>query len=158
VVEFINKLFEKREVKGAKSNSFAEIGYLESEGFSVNLTKNRFLTIEKELKESFISIDGKHHFFKDFHFKRLKNSVKLNSPLFEEITQSYESSQIKLISLVKSRYIESLDDMDKRFSHLLEDIVTFVSSIDVAVSNAKCIKELNLTRPISLIVGGVSRL
>jgi len=148
VIEFINRLFEKKDIKGAKSNSFAEIGYLESEGFSVNLTKNRFLTIEKELKDSFVTIDDKHHFFKDFHFKRLKNSVKLNSQLFEEITQSYESSQIKLISLVKSRYIESLDDMDKRFSHLLEDIVAFVSNIDVAVSNAKCMRELNLTRPI----------
>ncbi len=38
--------------------------------------------------------------------------------------------------------------MDKRFSHLLEDIVAFVSNIDVAVSNAKCMRELNLTRPI----------
>ncbi len=148
VVSFINELFKKRDIKSSKSNSFAEVGYLESEGFSVNLTKNRFLTIEKELKESFVTIDKKHYFFKDFHFKRLKNSVKLNSALFEEITQSYESSQIKLIALIKSRYIEILDDLDKRFSHLLEDIIAFVSSIDVAVSNAKCIKEMNLTRPI----------
>jgi len=148
VVDFINKLFEKKELKGSKTNSFAEIGYLESEGFSVNLTKNRFLTIEKELKESFVTIDNRHYFFKDFHFKRLKNSVKLNSALFEEVTQSYESSQVKLIALVKSRYLESLDDLDKRFSHLLEDIISFIANIDVAVSNAKCIKEMNLVRPV----------
>jgi len=89
VIEFINRLFEKKDIKGAKSNSFAEIGYLESEGFSVNLTKNRFLTIEKELKDSFVTIDDKHHFFKDFHFKRLKNSVNVKLSIFEEITQSY---------------------------------------------------------------------
>jgi len=153
VVDFINKLFEKKDIKGSKTNSFAEIGYLESEGFSVNLTKNRFLMIEKELKESFITINKKHYFFKDFHFKRLKNSVKLNSALFEEITQSYESSQVKLIALIKGRYIESLDDLDKRFSHLLEDIITFIASIDVAVSNAKCINEMNLTRPIIINEG-----
>ena len=148
VVAYIDKLFIEKEKKNSSQKAYAEIGYLESEGFTINLTKNRFKMIEKELKESFITIDESHHFFKDFRYKILKNSVKLNSPLFEEITQNYDSNQVKLVALVKSRYMDSLDELDKRFSRLLDDIISFIANIDVAVSNAKSAKELNLIRPI----------
>ena len=148
VVSHINIIFEKEKSLPSSKNSYADIGYLESEGYSVNLTKNRFMQIEKELKESFVTIDGKHHFFKDFHYKYLKNSVKINSALFEEVTQNYEANQVKLVSLVKERYLLSLDEIEKRFSHLLDEIITFIADIDVAISNAKCTKELNLSRPI----------
>ncbi len=67
---------------------------------------------------------------KDFNYKILKNSVKIYSNLFETITQNYESNQVKLVALVKSRYIESLEDLDKRFSHILEDIISFIANID----------------------------
>ncbi len=147
VVKHIDQLFEKNQlIKTSKSN-YAEIGYLESEGYSVNLTKNRFTMIEKELKASFVTVENQHHFFKDFHFKYLKNSVKLNSKLFEEVTLNYETNQVKLISLVKSRYLKSLDELEKRFSHLLDEIIEFVANIDVAISNAKCAKQMQLTRP-----------
>ncbi len=148
VIAHIDKLFIQKEKKNSSQKVYAEIGYLESEGFTINLTKNRFKMIEKELKESFVTIDKTHHFFKDFRYKILKNSVKINSPLFEEITQNHDSNQVKLVALVKSRYIDSLDELDKRFSRLLDDIISFIADIDVAVSNAKSAKELNLTRPI----------
>jgi len=104
--------------------------------------------IEKELKESFVTINGEHHFFKDFHYKHLKNSVKINSKLFEEITQNFESNQVKLISLVKQRYLQSLDEIENRFSHLMEELIVFIANIDVAISNVKCSKSMNLSRPI----------
>jgi len=149
VVYHIDSIFAKKEIKNSsKSGGYADIGYLDSEGFSINLTKNRFTMIEKELKESFVTIDNKHYFFKDFQYKKLKNSVKLNSTLFEQITQNYESNQVKLVSLIKQRYLESLDELDKRFSHFLDEIISFVANIDVAISNAKCAKSMQLTRPI----------
>jgi len=148
VSKHIEQLFEKEKlIKTAKTN-YADIGYLESEGYSVNLTKNRFTMIEKELKESFVTINGEHHFFKDFHYKHLKNSVKINSKLFEEVTQNFESNQIKLISLVKQRYLQSLDEIENRFSHLMEELIVFIANIDVAISNVKCSKSMNLSRPI----------
>ncbi len=128
-------------------HKYVSINYLESEGYYLSLTKNRFAMIEKNLKDSFVTIDGKHYFFKDFYFKHLKNAIKINAPLFEEITQKYESDQIKLISLVKQRYIESLDMLETRFSLLLDKLIDFVANIDVALSNAKCAKAMNLTRP-----------
>jgi DNA mismatch repair protein MutS len=148
VAEHIDQLFEKNQLIKSNKSNYAEIGYLESEGYSINLTKNRFMLIEKELKDSFVTIDGEHHFFKDFHYKHLKNSVKLNAKLFEEITHNYETNQIKLISLVKSRYLKSLSELENRFSRLLDEIIEFIANIDVAISNAKCAKEMHLTRPI----------
>ncbi|NEW60495.1 DNA mismatch repair protein [Sulfurovum sp. bin170] len=144
----IDNLFDKEKFSNSSKKFIAYIGYLESEGYSVNLTKNRFKTIEKELKESFVTIDGEHHFFKDFHYKHLKNLVKLNSPLFEKITQNYETNQVQLVSLVKERYIWSQNEIEKRFSHLLDELILFIANIDVAISNAKCTKQMNLSRPI----------
>ena len=148
IAKHINQLFEQEKFIKNLKNNYAEIGYLESEGYSINLTRNRFTMIEKELKASFVTIDGEHHFFKDFHYKYLKNTVKINSKLFEEVTQNFETNQVKLISLVKERYLQSLDELEKRFSHLLEELIVFIANIDVAISNAKCAKSMNLTRPI----------
>ena len=148
VSQHIDSFFEKDKKSQNNKNSYNDIRYLESEGYSINLTKNRFMLIEKELKESFVSIDNEQHFFKDFHFKQLKNSVKINATLFDNITQNFEANQVKLISLVKERYLESLDTLEHRFSHLLDELIVFIANIDVAVSNAKCSKQMNLIRPI----------
>jgi len=148
VASFVKSMFEKDKLFDSNASKYVTINYLESEGYYLNLTKNRFAMIEKDLKNSFVTIDGKHYFFRDFYFKQLKNSVKINAPLFEEITQKYESDQVKLISLVKQRYIEALDMLENRFSLLLEKLIEFVANIDVALSNAKCAKSMNLTQPI----------
>jgi len=147
VRKHIDKLFEKEKLSKSTTNSFSELKYLESEGYTINLTRNRFNLIEKELKSSFITIDKKHYFFKDFHYKLLKSSVKINANLFEEITQNFESSQIKLISLVKERYSESLLSLENRFSHLFDELIRLIANIDVAISNAKCSKLMKLSRP-----------
>ena len=154
VSKHIDAIFEKEKLIKNSSSSYTDLRYLESEGYSINLTKNRFTLIEKELKSSFVTIDGKHYFFKDFRYKQLKNSVKINSALFDEITQSFEANQVKLISLVKERYIESLSALEKRFSHIIDEIINLVANIDVAISNAKCSKSMNLTRP--QIIKGVN--
>ena len=148
VSNHIDKLFDKDKRISNSKNGYADIAYLESEGYSINLTKTRFTMIEKELKESFVTIEGEHHFFKDFHYKHLKNAVKINAKLFEEITQSFENSQVKLVSLVKERYLQTLLALENRFSHLLDELITFVANIDVAISNAKCTKSMNLSRPL----------
>jgi len=147
VATHVESLFEKDKLfTGA--TKYATVAYLESEGYYLNLTKNRFALIEQSLKDSFVTIDNQHHFFKDFQYKYLKNAVKVQAPLFEEITRNYETSQVKLVSLVKQRYIESLDLLENRFSLLLDKLIIFIANIDVAISNAKCAKSMNLSRPI----------
>ncbi|MCF6244505.1 MAG: DNA mismatch repair protein, partial [Sulfurovum sp.] len=147
VAQHVEALFEKDKLFTG-TNKYATVSYLESEGYYLNLTKNRFTLIEKALKDSFVTIDNKHHFFKDFSYKYLKNAVKVQAPLFEEITRNYETSQVKLVSLVKQRYIESLNLLEIRFSLLFDKLIVFVANIDVAISNAKCSKIMNLSRPV----------
>ncbi len=63
VISHIDNIFNKKQIKNSqKGGGYADIGYLDSEGFTINLTKNRFKLIEKELKESFITIDNRHYF------------------------------------------------------------------------------------------------
>ncbi len=147
VAAHVETLFNKDKLFSGNTK-YATVSYLESEGYYLNLTKNRFTLIEKELKNSFVTIDNQHHFFKDFQYKYLKNTVKVQAPLFEEITRSYETAQVKLVSLVKQRYLESLDMLENRFSLLLDNLIAFIANIDVAISNAKCSKSMNLSRPI----------
>jgi DNA mismatch repair protein MutS len=148
VAEHVEALFTTDKLFSSTHTKYATVSYLESEGYFINLTKNRFSLIEKTLKDSFVTIDEQHHFFKDFHYKYLKNAVKVQAPLFEEITRSYETAQVKLVSLVKQRYTESLDVLENRFSLLLDKLIAFIANIDVAISNAKCTKSMNLSRPI----------
>jgi len=147
VAKHVESLFEKDKLLSGTTR-YTTVAYLESEGYFLNLTKNRFTLIEKSLKDSFVTIDGQHYFFKDFSYKYLKNAVKVQAPLFENITRNYETAQVKLISLVKQRYVESLDLIENRFSLLLDKLISFIANIDVAISNAKCTKTMNLSRPI----------
>lgn len=147
VASHIESFFEKDKLFNSNTR-YTTVSYLDSEGYFLNLTKNRFMMIEKVLKESFVTIDNEHHFFKDFSFRHLKNAVKVQAPLFEEITRNYETAQVQLVSLIKQRYLESLKLLENRFSRLLETLIVFIADIDVAISNAKCTKTMNLTRPI----------
>jgi DNA mismatch repair protein MutS len=144
VKKHIESLFE---VDKKNKTEFVAINYLDSEGYYLSLTKNRFTLIEKSLKESFVTIGKKHYFFKDFIYKHLKNSVKIYSSLFDEVTHNYEANQVKLISLVKEKYIESLEIIDKQYSNLFERLIETIANIDVAISNGKCAKSMNLIRP-----------
>ncbi len=144
VASFIDSFFENRE----EGQRFAVLGFLETEGYYISLTKNRFSLIEDKLLKSFVTIEGRHYFFKDFNIKRLKNSVKISSPVFEEITDRYLANKSRLITLVKEKYDESLEEIEKKFSFVLESLIEFVGSLDVAISSAKCADLYNYSRPV----------
>ena len=149
----IAKIYNYLELIKNHINSFfdganvASIGYLESEGFYINLTKNRFSQIEDELLKSFITIDGKHYFFKDFYYKRLKNSVKISSKLIEELSREHSALYARLIALVKENYNSVLSDIEKLYSALLEKLINFIGELDFAISGAKCAKVYNYVKP-----------
>jgi len=123
------------------------IGYLESEGFYIHLTRNRFALIEEQLLNEFITIDGKHHFFKDFNYKRLKNSVKISSSLIDEISREFSSLQLRLIALTKQVFNDTLSSIELNYSALMEKLIAFIGEIDFAISGAKCAKSNNYTKP-----------
>ncbi|MDD3343279.1 MAG: DNA mismatch repair protein [Sulfurospirillaceae bacterium] len=141
IVEHIAGLFEDN------NKSTLSIDWLESEGYYISMSKNRFAMIEERLMQSFVTIEGKHHFFKDFTFRHLKNSVKITAPIIEEISQEITLSTIQMIALVKQRYDEILDTIETHYSLTLEHLIAFVGTLDVAISNAKCATLFSYARP-----------
>ncbi len=142
ITKKINSMFEDN-----KKAEFATIGFLDSEGYFVTMSKNRFAMIKDSLMESFVSVDKEHIFFKDFRIKRLKNSVKLYSKLFDDISNLYVANQHKIISLVKDKFLDSLSFVDKNYSKLIESLIEHIGNLDVAVSSAICAKKYNYTKP-----------
>ena len=137
----INEMFD------GKNSQFATVEFLDSEGYYIALTKNRYSLIEEHLMKSFITIEDEHHFFKEFTIKKLKNSVKISSALFEEISAQYITNQMKMVALVKKRYDESLEDIERQYALTLEQIISHIGTLDVAISNAKCATFYRYTRP-----------
>jgi len=141
IVAHMEALFEE------SNRSMISIEWLESEGHYILMSKNRFALIEEKLMQSFLTIGDKHYFFKDFTFRHLKNSVKISASLIEEISHDITLNNLQMIALVKERYDEMLEKIETHFSLTLEHLISFVGTLDVALSNAKCAVHFNYTRP-----------
>ena len=139
VASHINSFFDGEE--------FATIGWLESEGFYIALTRNRYKAIAEKLSQSFVSVGGKHLFFKDFDVKMLKNSVKISGAFIQELSSNFLALQSRLKALVQSRYDEILGELELNFSALMEKLISYVAEIDFAVSGAKVAATYNYTKP-----------
>ena len=144
-LEFIAKSIESFFEESQRST--ISIEWLESEGHYISLSKNRFALIEEKLMQSFVTIEGKHYFFKDFTFRHLKNSVKISASLIEEISQEISLSTLHMLSLVKKHYDEKLEEIEMHYALTLEHLIAFIGTLDVALSNAKCAILYNYVRP-----------
>jgi DNA mismatch repair protein MutS len=141
IASHIETLFEE------SNRTTLSIEWLESEGHYIAMSKNRFALIEDKLMQSFITIGEQHYFFKDFTYKHLKNSVKISASLIDEISQEITLSNLQMIALVKQRYDEMLEKIETHYALTLEHLISFVGTLDVALSNAKCAILYNYVRP-----------
>jgi len=123
------------------------IGWMESEGYYLGLTRTRFAQIEKALAQLVFRVDDRHHSGVEFGIRRLKNSVKLTSPMIDEISKEIASLQTRLVALVKEEFLATLERLEMERSALLERLIAFVAQIDWAISGAVCAKRFNYTRP-----------
>nr|WP_092910910.1 HNH endonuclease [Hydrogenimonas thermophila] len=134
--------------RGDKNDTeYVNIGWLESEGYHLVMTRTRFGLIEKELMESFLLLDGNHYFLRDFNYKKLKNSVKITSKLIDEISKVLMANQARIVALTKQSYGEALEMLEKRYAQLLEHIIAFVGRFDVAIATARAARQFNYVRP-----------
>jgi DNA mismatch repair protein MutS len=134
--------------RGDKNDTeYVNIGWLESEGYHLVMTRTRFGLIEKELMESFLLLDGNHYFLRDFNYKKLKNSVKITSKLIDDISKVLMANQARIVALTKQSYVESLEMLEKRYAQLLEHIISFVGRFDVAIATARAARQFNYVRP-----------
>ncbi|WOE70476.1 DNA mismatch repair protein [Hydrogenimonas thermophila] len=134
--------------RGDKNDTeYVNIGWLESEGYHLVMTRTRFGLIEKELMESFLLLEGNHYFLRDFNYKKLKNSVKITSKLIDDISKVLMANQARIVALTKQSYVESLEMLEKRYAQLLEHIISFVGRFDVAIATARAARQFNYVRP-----------
>ncbi len=136
----VAKLFESDEGQ-------VSIGWMESEGHYLSLTRTRFAQIEKALAQHLFSVEERHHLGKEFTIRRLKNSVKLTSSMMEEISKEIVALQSRLVALVKEEFIQTLEKLENERSALVERLIAFVAQIDWAISGAICAKCFNYARP-----------
>lgn len=129
------------------NSSFCTIGWLESEGYYIQLSKNRFTLIEDELVKSFVNIDGQNIFFKDFKYKHLKNSTKITAEYIHSISHDISVYQKKLINQIKSNFDDILENIEKQYSLLLDHLIEFVGNVDLSINNAKLAIQNQYTRP-----------
>lgn len=130
------------------SGPYAQVGWLESEGYHLLMTRNRYVSVEEQLYNSFFTIGGEHHFFRDFSVRKLKTTVKLSSALLDELSIENAGAKSRMLAQVKERYAEHLEGIERRFSHAIEHLISFLALIDVSLSGAKCAAQYRYTRPV----------
>ncbi len=127
--------------------SYASIGWLESEGYHLLMTRNRYVSVEESLYNSFFTLEGQHYFFRDFQIRKLKTTVKLSSSLLDELSIENAGAKSRMIAQVKERYAHELETIERRFSHAIEHLIGFLAVVDVSLSGAKCAKQFRYVRP-----------
>jgi DNA mismatch repair protein MutS len=111
------------------------------------MTRNRYVSVEDQLHNSFFTLDGSHHFFRDFQVRKLKTAVKLSSTLLDELSIENAGAKSRMIAQVKERYREQLEEIERRFSHAIEHLISFLAVVDVSLSGAKCAAQYRYVRP-----------
>lgn len=129
------------------NGGYAQVGWLESEGYHLQMTRNRYVSVEEALHNSFFTVEGKHHFFRDFQVRKLKTTVKLSSSLLDELSIENAGAKSRMLAQVKERYREHLEGIEKRFAHAIEHLISFLALVDVSLSGAKCATHYRYVRP-----------
>ena len=88
-------------------------------------------------------IDDELYLFKDFNIKIQTNNVKITNKLTEDISDKYVANLRKIIELNKIVFKQKLKEFEKKYSVLLDELVSFIAEIDVTVSNIKVSKKYN---------------
>ena len=139
----LNKIKEKIENLGDVK---VEVGLLEKEGHYLALTKNRFNIIKQRFLDTFLEIDKKKVFFKDFKIKQLTNTVKITGDIIDELSEKIIALNQKIIKLTSKIYLKKLSEMDKNFD-FLDEFASEIAKIDVAISGAKVAKMYKYFKP-----------
>jgi DNA mismatch repair protein MutS len=128
-------------------NKCTNIEEYDKDGHYISITRNRYKLIEEKLQNEMVFCDDKPIFFKDFRIRLLSNVVKITHPFIDEISSKIVQNRLKIVSIVKEIYLEKLKHISKNFTNLTEELVDFVSKIDVACSNIKVASTYNLVKP-----------
>ena len=140
--DHISKYFTKND-----DTNYVTINKLDKEGFFIQLTRNRYKLIQKELLESHLIIDNELYQFKDFKIKIQTTNVKISNTITENISDKYTANQQKIIELNKQVFREQIKIYDTKYTPIILDICNFIALIDLTVSNIKTSKKYNYICP-----------
>ena len=120
---------------------------LDKEGYYITLTANRFNLIERDFLEEKVVVGSREYYFRDFKVRKLSNNVKITADIIEKLSEQISASQTKLISLLRDEFYIQLNEIDSKFSILLEKISQFIAKIDIAVASGKVRNSLKYCQP-----------
>ena len=143
---YVNELEKIKEKIESFNDVKVELKILEKEGYSFSITKNRFNIIKERFLDTFIEIDNKKVFFRDFKIKHLTNNVKISGDIIEEISEKTTALDTKIISLTSKLFVKKLKEMEEKFA-FLDEFAEDIAKIDVAISSAKVAKKRNYIKP-----------
>jgi len=127
--------------------SFVTLGFLEKEGYYLNISRNRFSMIENEFANTTLKIGDELFHFASFNIKKLTNNVKITSQQIDKLSLAIMRDQGKIVLLAKERYTNVLKRFEHAYSILIERTIQFIADLDVALNNAKLAQNFNYCRP-----------
>jgi DNA mismatch repair protein MutS len=79
--------------------------------------------------------------------RKLKTTVKLTCALLDELSIENAGAKSKMLAQVRERYQEHLEGIEKKFSHAIEHLISFLAIVDVSLAGAKCASQFRYVRP-----------
>ncbi|EDM23036.1 MutS family DNA mismatch repair protein [Caminibacter mediatlanticus] len=143
---YVNELSKIKKAIENLGDVKVEIGVLDKEGHYLSLTKNRFNLIKEKFLNTFLEVDNKTVFLKDLRIKNLTNSVKITGDMIDYLSEKILAYESKIINLTQRKYLEILEEMDKKFN-FLNELSKEIAKIDVAISSAKVALKYNYYKP-----------
>jgi DNA mismatch repair protein MutS len=128
-------------------NSYATIEELDKEGHYINLTRNRYMIIKDLLAEEMVFVEDTPCFFKELKVKVLTNNVKITSSLIDDISNQLTKNRVQIVALVLDIFKEKIKAIEIKYTTLIETLISFISTTDVAISNIRCAIDYNYVRP-----------
>ena len=143
---YVNELLKIKEKIESLGDVKVDIGVLDKEGHYLSLTKTRFNLIKQKFMETFLEVNNKKVFFKDFKIKQLTNSVKISGDVIDELSEKILAIDSKIVALTSEVFLKKLEEIDRNFN-FLDELAEEIAKIDVAVSTARVSKERNYFKP-----------
>lgn len=125
------------------SNDFSQVIKLacnDNDGYFFTTTNARANVLKKWLQET-----GK---LDDFTFQSNKSETKIFSHFIEKCSRSLLQLRSELQIKIKEHYIATIKEFYAQYSHVMDKLLCFIESIDVANANLKCSKLYNYVRPV----------
>lgn len=142
------KIVELLEIKTTKNeNEYVLVKQLDKDGHYLSMTKSRFFLVEKEIKESFVSVEGTVYALGDFTFKVQTGNVKITAPVIDELSATIVALQQKISARTKDLFLKQLERIQDSYGNSLQRLGLLLAQIDVALSTVRTADVLNLTRP-----------